>query len=96
MKVLQLWTWENPKPDEGRKKWHEYLRAQQYFRERIEKHNVKTSEWTKGTGKIYYLMEFESYDAYAKFSDDEGIQRHYAHVSRLVNNLDMNVLREVI
>ena len=89
-----MWTWESPKSDEGLKRWREY--DKQYFRDRIEKHNVKTSEWTKGTGKYYYMMEFESFDAFAKFSDDEGIQRHYVNVSRLVNNFEMNVLREEI
>ena len=94
MKVLVLTTWENPKSDEGRKKWHELDRK--YFYERIEKYNVKTSEWSQGTGKMYYMMEFESYDAYAKFMDDEELQRYWTRACRLINNVELKVLREAL
>jgi hypothetical protein len=94
MKVLVLMTWENPKSYEGRKAWREV--DMQYYLERIEKHNVKTSEWTDGTGKMYYMMEFENYDAYGKFMDDEELHRDFAHRCRLINNVKLNVLREAL
>jgi len=57
---------------------------------------VKSSGWSDGTGKMYNLMEFESYDAYAKFMDDEEYQKSFIHFCRLVNNIKMKVLRESI
>ena len=94
MKVLVFMTWENPKSDEDRKAWYEFDRK--YYFERIEKHNVKTSEWTKGTGKMYYMMEFESYDAYGKFMDDEELHRYFSRSCRFLDNVRLDVLREAL
>jgi len=94
MKVLVLMTYEVPKSDEGRKAWREV--DMQYYYDRIEKHNVKTSSWTEGTGKIYYMMEFESYDAYGKFMDDEELHRDFSRRCRLINNVKLRVLRETL
>ena len=95
MKVLVLTTWENPKSDEGLKKYWDFMeKHRKYMTERINKYNVKRSGWADGTGKVYNLREFESYDAYAKFFDDEESHRIWINFSRLVNNLKIKVLRE--
>ena len=95
MKVLVLTTWELPKSFEGLKKRNEYNeKHKQYWIERYEKYNVKNSIWTDGTGKVYSLLEFESYGDYAKFMDDEELQRKFAQWCRVVNNAKVNVLRE--
>ena len=95
MKVLVMTTWENPKCDEGLKKYYEYLeKNEQYWTERRKKYNVKFSGWSDGTGKLYNLDEFESYEAYAKFQDDEELQKQFIHLCRLVNNAKVKVLRE--
>ena len=97
MKVLVLTTWENPKSDEGLKKFYEYQnKHSQYVTERREKYNVKSSNWSDGTGKLYNLREFESYDAYSKFFDDEEFQKRRIHFFRLVNNAKTKVLNESI
>jgi len=97
MKVLVLRTWENPKSDEGQKKYYDYMnKHRQYWTERGEKYNVKASGWSDGTGKMYHLWEFESYDAYAKFVDDEEFQKTWIHFFRTVKNAEMKVLREAI
>jgi len=97
VKVLELVTWEDPKSDEGLKKYHEFNeKVTEYWDERLKKHNVKRSVWSDGTGKIYGLYEFESYEAYAKFEDDEETQKIISGHFRLVNNGKRKVLREVI
>jgi hypothetical protein len=97
MKVLGLITWENPKSDEGLKKYYENLeKYREYRTERREKYNVKSSGWSDGTGKMYNLDEFESLEAYAKFWDDEEFQKNFVHFCRLVNNVKVEVLREGI
>lgn len=94
MKVLVMTTWENPKCDEGLKKYYEYNEKHREYRtERWEKYNVKSSGWSDGTGKMYHLEEFESYEAYAKFADDEEYQKIFIHFCRLVNNPKVKVLR---
>jgi len=97
MKVLVLTTWENPKCDEGLKKYYEYLEKHgPYWTERRKKYNVKSSAWSDGTGKMYMLEELESYEAYAKYADDEEFQKKFIHLCRLVNNVKIKVLRETI
>jgi hypothetical protein len=97
MKVLLLMTWDNPKSDEGLKKYYEVgSKTREYRRERMKKYNVKASDWSDGTGKMYYMLEFESYDHYAKFMDDEEIQRIWIKSFSTVNNAEMKVLREAI
>lgn len=96
-KILTLTTWENPKCDEGLKKYYEWgEKNRPYWAERKKKYNVKTSGWGDGTGKMYNLDEFESYEAYAKFMDDEELQKSFIHLCRLVNNAKVKVLRESI
>ena len=97
MKVLVMTTWENPKSDEGQKKYYEYMNKHgQYWTERAKKYNVKASSWSDGTGKMYGLREFESYDAYARYFDDEEFQKSMIHFFRTVKNVEMKVLREPI
>jgi hypothetical protein len=97
MKVLVMTTWENPKDDEGLKKYYENLEKYgEYRTERIKKYNVKVSNWSDGTGKMYNLREFESYEAYAKFNDDEEFLKNFVLFCRLVNNVKVEVLRESI
>jgi uncharacterized protein (DUF1330 family) len=97
MRVLVLMTWENPKSDEGLKKYYENLEEyRQYRTERRDKYNVKSSGWSDGTGKMYNLIEFESYEAYAKFYDDEEFQKSFIHFCRLIKNAKTVVLREAI
>jgi hypothetical protein len=97
MKVLVLTTWENPKCDEGLKKYYENIeKYREYRTERTKKYNVKASAWSDGTGKMYNLGEYESYEAYAKFMDDEEYQKNIIHFFRLVNNAEIKVLRETI
>lgn len=91
MKVLVMTTWENPKSDEGLKKWKEFNR--EYWYERNKKFNVVTSGWTDGTGKWYHLMEFESYDAFGKYMDDDELQRYWEQNCRLINNVELKILR---
>lgn len=94
MKVLVMVSYETPKSDEDLKKYNEFDR--QYWYERNRKFNVKHKGWTDGTGKWYYLMEFESYDAFGKYMDDEGLQRYWQENCRLIHNIEMKVLREYI
>ena len=97
MKVLVLTTWENPKSDEGQKKyWDNIEKHREHRTERAKKYNVKGSGWSDGTGKIYRMIEFESYDAYAKFFDDEEKQKDMTDFFRTVKNAKMKVLRESI
>ena len=97
MKVLVLITWENPTSDDGLKKYYEYLnKHSQSWTKRREKYNVKTSNWSNGTGKMYHMSEFENYDAFAKFYDDEEFQKTGIRFYRLVKNPKMKVLREPI
>jgi len=97
MKVLGLMTWENPKCEEGLKKYYENLeKYREYRTERREKYNVKSSGWSDGSGKMYNLMEFESYEDFAKFMDDEEYQKNFIHFCRLVNNVKVKILREAI
>ena len=93
MKVLLLSTWNSPVSEERQKKWVEFDRK--IFYERNDKHNVKTSHWTDGSGEYVYLMEFESYEHYAKWMDDEDIQNYVVEVFRYVDNVKFRVLREV-
>ena len=94
MKVLVLVTYDTLKSDEDLKKWREFDR--QYWYDRNKKYNVKTSGWTDGTGKWYYLAEFESYEVFGKYMDDEGLQRYWQENCRLIHNIEMKVLREYI
>ena len=97
MKVLLLTTWENPKCDESLKKYYDNIEKHREYRtERIKKFNVKQSGWSDGSGVMYHLREFESYEDYAKYMDDEEFQRNFVHFCRLVNNVKMKVLREAI
>jgi DNA-binding PadR family transcriptional regulator len=97
MKVLVFATWENPKSDEGLKKYYEHgEKHRKYLTERREKYNVKSNSWSDGTGKMYWLQEFESYEDYAKFMDDEELQKIMIHGWRNVKNGKMKVLRESI
>ena len=45
---------------------------------------------------MYYLMEFESYEAYAKYMDDEEIQKIWIHAFRTVKNAKIKGLKELI
>jgi len=95
MKVLVMTTWENPKDDEGLKKYYDNLdKYGEYRTERRKKYKVKSSNWGDGTGKMYVLDEFESFEAYAKFMDDEEVHRNMIHLSRLLNNVEIKLLRE--
>ena len=97
MKVLVMTTWENPKDDEGLKKYYENLEKHREYRtERRKKHNVKSSNWSDGTGKMYVLDEYESYEAFVKFMDDEELQKNMIHFCRLVKNVKVKLLRESI
>jgi hypothetical protein len=97
MKVALLMTWENFKSDEGLKKYYDYGdETREYRTERRKKFNVKRSVWSDGTGKMYAVYEFESYDAYAKYMDDEEIQRIWINTFRTVKNAEMKVLRGAI
>jgi hypothetical protein len=68
----------------------------EYWTKRDDEHNVKRSGWSDGTGKLYYLREFESYEVYAKYMDDEEFQKTFIHFFRLVNNGKIKVLRASI
>jgi len=95
MKVLVMTTWDNPKSEEGLKKYYENLEKYgEYRAERRKKYKVKSSNWGEGTGKMYVLDEYESYEAYAKFMDDEELQKNIINFCRLVNNVEVKVLRE--
>jgi uncharacterized protein (DUF1330 family) len=97
MKVLVLTSWDNPKCEEGLKKYYEYnSKHREYLTKRREKYNVKSSSWSDGTGKMYWLREFESFEDYAKFMDDEEYQKIMIHAFRNVNNGKIKVLREAI
>jgi len=97
MKILVLMTWENPKSDEGLKKYYEHgEKNRKYMTERREKYKVKSSSWSDGTGKLYWMLEFENYEAYAKYMDDEELQKIMIHGWRNVNNGKIKVLRESI
>ena len=97
MKVLVITAWENPKSDEGLKKYYEYQEKHSPYRsERQKKYNVKSSAWSDGTGKMYHLDEFENHEAFAKFNEDEEYQKMFVHFCRLVNNANVKVLRETI
>ena len=94
MKVLVMTTWDNAKCVEGLKKYYEWVEKNRpYWIERRKKYNVKHSGWSDGTGKMYMLDEFESYEAYAKFQDDEELQKQFIHLCRHVNNAKVKVLR---
>jgi hypothetical protein len=94
MKVLWFVTYQNPKSDEGLKKYYDYGKeTREYRHERLKKFNVRRSGWSDGSGKMYYMYEFENYDAYAKYMDDEKIQRIWINTFRTVNNVEMKVLR---
>jgi len=97
MKVLVLTTWENPKSDEGLKKYYDYQeKTREYRTESYKIYNIKRSGWSDGTGKMYFLMEFENYEAYAKYMADEEIQKFWIHFFRTVKNAKIKVLREAI
>jgi hypothetical protein len=97
MKVLVMTTWENPKSPEGLKKYYENLNKYKNYRdEKNKKHKVKQTSWSDGTGKMYVLGEYESYESYAKFMDDEEYQKNMIALFRLVNNVEGKVLRESI
>ena len=97
MKVLVMTTWENPKDDEGLKKYYDNLEKYgEYRTERRKKFNVKQSAWSDGSGKMYNLDMFESLESYAKYADDEELQKIMIHFCRLVNNVKIKVLRETI
>lgn len=97
MKVLVLTTWENPKSDEDLKKYYNNLEKHRKYRtERTKKYNVKASGWSDGTGKMYSLREFESYEDYAKYMDDEEFQKNFIHFCRIVKSAKIKVLREAI
>jgi uncharacterized protein (DUF1330 family) len=83
--------------DEDLKKYYDYNdKTREYRRERAKKFNVITSGWSDGTGKMYMLQEFESFEAYAKFMDDEEYQRMMVHAWRNVKNGKVKVLRKQI
>jgi hypothetical protein len=97
MKVLLLTTWDNTQCDEGLKKYYEYMdKHRKYWTERNEKYGVKQSGWSDGTGKLYHMREFETYEDYAKYMDDEEFQKTLIHFFRLVHNAKMKVLRGAI
>ena len=87
-------TWDNPKSDEGLKRYYDNIeKYREYRTNRLKEYNVKQSGWGEGTGKVYMLQEFESYMDYAKFADDEKLQKNLIHFLRLVNNAEIKVLR---
>lgn len=95
MKVLLLITWENPKSDEDLKKYYDNLQEfSDYRSEKFEEYNANSSSWADGTGKMYVLTEFESFEDYAKYMEDVELQKNWINFSRLVNNVEMKVLRE--
>ena len=97
MKVISLLTYENVKCEEGLKKYYEFLEKDgPYFTERRKKFNVKLSSWGDGTGRMFWMDEFQSYEDYAKYVDDEEFQKRMIRFSRLVNNAEVKVLRESI
>jgi hypothetical protein len=82
------------KCEEGRKKYYECIaKHSKYWAERLDKYNVKRSLWSDGTGKMYNLREFESYEVYAKFMDDEELQYTNIDFFRTVNNAKVKLLR---
>jgi hypothetical protein len=97
MKVLTLTTWENPKDDEGLKKYYGFIQKDvPAIDERRKKYNVKSSSWSDGTGKMFMIDEFNSYEDYVKYTDDAEFQKMMIHFFRLVNNANTMILREGI
>ena len=97
MKILVVVSWENPKSDEGLKEYYEYNAKHSEVRDkRHEKYNVRVSGWGDGTGKMYWLREFENYQDYANYMDDEEHQKMMIHFFRIVKNGKIKVLREGI
>jgi len=97
MKVLLLTTWENPKSVEGLKMY--YTSVEKEFPrmlERQKKFNVKYSGWSDGTGKMYMLEEFDSYETFAKYMDDEEFQKDFVRICRRINNVKRQVLTEAM
>jgi hypothetical protein len=95
MKVLVVASWENPKSDEGLKEYYEYnSKYNEYNEKRYEKYNVRVTNWGDGTGKMYYLQEFQNYEDYANYMDDEEYQKMMIHFFRIVKNGKTKVLRE--
>jgi len=97
MKVLTLTTWENPKDDEGLRKYYGFMQKDgPAIDARRKKYNVKSSSWSDGTGKMFYVEEFNSYEDYVKYVDDTEFQKMLIRFFRLVNNADTKILRESI
>jgi hypothetical protein len=92
-----LTTWENPKDEEGLKKYYDQLnKNREYMNERRKKFNIQQSGWSDGTGKLYNLDIFESYADYAEYMDDLDFQKTMINFFRHVNNADVKILRESI
>jgi hypothetical protein len=65
-----------------------------YWDERLKEFDVRRTVWTDGTGKIFSLYEYASYQTYAQFHDDEETQRIISGHFRLVNNGKRKLLRQ--
>jgi len=97
MRVLRLLSWENVKCVEGLKEYYEYIgKFAPYLANRRKMYNVKATSWGDGTGKMLMIEEFDSFDALAKYEDDEEYQKGIINFCRLVNNAKTWVLRESI
>jgi hypothetical protein len=94
MKVLVLTTWENVKSEEGLKRYYGWQeKNRDNWMKKREKLNVKHQGWSDGTGKMYMMDEFDSWDSYAKFQNDEELQKSFVTFCRTVKNAKVKVLR---
>ena len=92
MTVLLLAEWDNPKDETRLKKVNEWEST--FMQRKIEEGIVKkVSQWTDGSGHIYWIAEFDDIDAYAKVWGEEEFHVKMIRWNRLVDNMSIRLLR---
>jgi len=94
-----LWEWDNPKDNErNRKRLEKSKEINEYFYKIAKEREIKakSSVWADGTGHVLMWGEYESLEEVAKWWEDEQLQRLFAEMSLLVDNMNIRWLRPMI
>ena len=94
-----LWEWDNPKDEErNRKRLEKSKEVNEYFYNIAKERKIKakSSVWADGTGHVLMWGEYENFEEVAKWWEDEHLQRLFAEMSLLVDNMNIRWLRPMI
>jgi len=99
MPIGMLWEWDNPKDEErNKKRLKKSKEINEYFYKIAKERDIKAKSgvWADGTGHVLMWGEYESFEEVAKWWEDEHLQRLFADLSLLVDNMNIRWLRPMI